>query len=143
MFYVSNARTRSCGNAAGVFHISVPTLGGKGGHGHLSCLFNTLHRAGKQAWAPPLSIAQGCSSPCSPTMGTAITAWLYKPGWGPTIKGPVTLTLAIRECTFMKTIENRALFFPPTASLSDSKFPPSSFVSDLTCAGHDVLETVR
>lgn len=44
---------------------------------------NTLHRAGKQGRSPPLSIAQGRSSPHSPTMGTAITAWLHKPGRGP------------------------------------------------------------
>lgn len=44
---------------------------------------NTLHRAGKQGRAPPLSIAQGRSSPRSPTMVTAITAWLHKPGRGP------------------------------------------------------------
>lgn len=44
---------------------------------------NTLHRAGKQGRSPPLSIAQSRSSPHSPTMGTAITTWLHKPGRGP------------------------------------------------------------
>lgn len=71
---------------------------------------NTVHRAGEQGRAPPLSIAQGRSSPRSPTMGTAIAAWLHKTRAGTgqvLIKDPVTLTLAIRELAFMKSIQRK------------------------------------
>ncbi len=84
----SKASTRSCNSrcqdAAGGFCTSFPTVKGTGGMDTLAAYSaNTLHRAGKQGWAPPLSIAQGRSSPRSPTMATAITAWLHKPGRGP------------------------------------------------------------
>lgn len=51
------ASTRSCvshcGNAAGAFCTSFPTLKGKGGHGHLSCLFSQHTAQGGQAVPVP------------------------------------------------------------------------------------------
>lgn len=51
------ASTRSCvsrcGNAAGAFSTSFPTVKGKGGHGHLSCLFSQHTAQGGQAGPVP------------------------------------------------------------------------------------------
>lgn len=53
----SEASTRSCfsrcRNAAGAFCTSFPTLKGKGGHGHLSCLFSQHTAQGGQAGPVP------------------------------------------------------------------------------------------
>ncbi|KAK5921378.1 hypothetical protein CgunFtcFv8_025087 [Champsocephalus gunnari] len=79
----SNTSTRSCRPLSRCCRCtSFPTLKGTGGHwGGMDTLAaysaNTLHRAGSGAGPSPLNSR-------SPTMGTAITAWLHKPGRGPT-----------------------------------------------------------
>lgn len=93
-----------CANAAGASRTSVPTLKGMDTLAVYSA--NTLRRAGKQGRSPPLSIAQGRSSPHSLTMGIAIIAWLHKPGRGPTGSSWKTLSLWHWQSeSFMKTIE--------------------------------------